>query len=131
MTRIDHNWGDKDHFYFFLVASVHRIQYGHGSPIFDRHGIATRPQNSPIARFNYEHTFSPTLTNHATFGYLNRNEGYGSENLSFIGKLPQIANAASTNALPAFNFSDGYNSISNSNGPPNTNITVRPTMGVQ
>src|SRR5258708_13415872 len=44
-----------------------------------------------------------------------------------MGKLPQIANGASTNALPAFNFSDGFNSISNSNGPPNTNITVRPT----
>src|SRR5207244_2775602 len=87
----------------------------------------TRPQNSPTARFNWEHTISSTMTNHATFGYLNRNEGYGSENLAFVGKLPQVPNAAGTKALPAFTFSDGFNQISNSNGPPNTNITVRPT----
>ena len=127
MTRIDHNWGDKDHFYFFWWRQFTGFNTATALPISIATESPTRPQNSPIARFNYEHTFSPTLTNHATFGYLNRNEGYGSENLSFIGKLPQIANAASTNALPAFNFSDGYNSISNSNGPPNTNITVRPT----
>jgi len=65
--------------------------------------------------------------NHMTFGYLNRNEGYGSENLDFIGQLPQVPGAAGTNALPAFQFSDNYNQISNSNGPPATNITVRPT----
>src|SRR5437016_7702292 len=72
------------------------------------------------------------MTNHATFGYLNRNEGYGSENLSFLkgtNALPQVTvNGAPTpNALPAFTFSNGFNQVSNSNGPPNTNITVRPT----
>jgi hypothetical protein len=127
MTRIDHNYGDKDHFYFFWWRQFTGYNTATALPVAIATESPTRPQNSPIARFNWEHTFNSTLTNHATFGYLNRNEGYGSENLSFIGKLPQIANAASTSALPAFTFSDGFNQISNSNGPPNTNITVRPT----
>jgi hypothetical protein len=127
MTRIDHNYGDKDHFYFFWWRQFTGYNTATALPTAIATESPTRPQNSPISRFNWEHTFTSTLTNHATFGYLNRNEGYGSENLAFIGKLPQIANAASTNALPAFTFSDGFNQISNSNGPPATNITVRPT----
>ena len=127
MTRIDHNYGDKDHFYFFWWRQFTGFNTATALPTAIATESPTRPQNSPISRFNWEHTFSSTLTNHATFGYLNRNEGYGSENLSFIGKLPQISGAAATTALPAFNFSDGFNQISNSNGPPNTNITVRPT----
>ncbi len=127
MFRLDHNWGDSDHFYFFWWRQFTGFNTATALPVAISTESPTRPQNSPISRFNWEHTFSPTLLNHMTFGYLNRNEGYGSENLSFIGKLPQIPNAAGTNALPAFTFSDGYNQISNSNGPPATNITVRPT----
>jgi hypothetical protein len=128
MLRIDHEYGDKDHFYFFWWRQFTGFNKATALPIAIATESPTRPQNSPISRFNWEHTFSSTLTNHVTFGYLNRNEGYGSENLAFIGQLPQIPGAASTNALPAFTFSaDGFNQISNSNGPPNTNITVRPT----
>jgi Carboxypeptidase regulatory-like domain/TonB-dependent Receptor Plug Domain len=127
MFRIDHNYGDKDHFYFFWWRQFTGFNTATELPTAIATESPTRPQNSPIARFNWEHTFTSTMTNHATFGYLNRNEGYGSENLDFIGKLPQVPGAAGTNALPAFTFSDGFNQISNSNGPPNTNITVRPT----
>src|SRR6266404_1615504 len=130
MTRIDHNYGDKDHFYFFWWRQFTGFNTATALPVSIATESPTRPQNSPIARFNWEHTFTATLTNHVTFGYLNRNEGYGSENLAFIGKLPQVPGAASTNALPAFTFSDNFgvgNQISNSNGPPATNITVRPT----
>ena len=127
MLRLDHNYGDKDHLYFFWWRQFTGFNTATELPTAIATESPTRPQNSPIARFNWEHTFSSTLTNHATFGYLNRNEGYGSENLAFVGKLPQVPNAAGTKALPAFTFSDGFNQISNSNGPPNTNITVRPT----
>ena len=127
MLRIDHQYGDKDHFYFFWWRQFTGFNTATALPVAISTESPTRPENSPISRFNWEHTFSSTLTNHVTFGYLNRNEGYGSENLAFIGKLPQVPGAASTNALPAFTFSDGFNQISNSNGPPNTNITVRPT----
>jgi hypothetical protein len=127
MLRIDHQWGDKDHFYFFWWRQFTGFNTATALPVAISTESPTRPQNSPISRFNWEHTFSSTLTNHVTFGYLNRNEGYGSENLAFIGKLPQVPGAASLNALPAFTFSDNFNQISNSNGPPATNITVRPT----
>ncbi|HWX91556.1 MAG TPA: carboxypeptidase regulatory-like domain-containing protein [Terriglobales bacterium] len=126
MFRLDHNYGDKDHFYFFWWRQFTGFNTATALPIAIATESPTRPQNSPISRFNWEHTFSSTMTNHVTFGYLNRNEGYGSENLAFIGKLPQVPNAG-TNALPAFTFSGGFNQISNSNGPPGTNITVRPT----
>ncbi len=132
MTRIDHNYGDKDHFYFFWWRQFTGYNTATLLPVAIATESPTRPQNSPISRFNWEHIFSTTMTNHATFGYLNRNEGYGSENLSFLkgtNALPQVTvNGASTpNALPAFTFSNGFNQVSNSNGPPNTNITVRPT----
>jgi hypothetical protein len=130
MTRIDHNYGDKDHFYFFWWRQFTGWNTATALPVSISTESPTRPQNSPIARFNWEHTFSGTLTNHATFGYLNRNEGYGSENLAFINKpllQVQILGAPTPNALPAFTFSDGFTQISNSNGPPNTNITARPT----
>src|SRR5437016_6793487 len=127
MTRIDHNYGDKDHFYFFWWRQFTGFNTATALPRAISTESPTRPQNSPISRFNWEHVFSTTWTNHATFGYLNRNEGYGSENLDFIGKLPQITGAASNLALPAFTFGDGFNQISNSNVPPATNITVRPT----
>jgi hypothetical protein len=132
MTRIDHNYGDKDHFYFFWWRQFTGYNTATLLPVAIATESPTRPQNSPISRFNWEHTFSTTMTNHATFGYLNRNEGYGSENLAFLkgtNALPQVTvNGSPTpNALPAFTFSNGFNQISNSNGPPNTNITVRPT----
>src|SRR5438309_1483404 len=127
MFRIDHNYGDKDHFYFFWWRQFTGYNTATQLPIAIANELPTRPQNSPIARFNWEHTFSPTLTNHVTVGYLNRNEGYGSVNLAFIGKLPQVPGAAGTNALPGFNFGEGFASMSESTGPPSGNITTRPT----
>jgi len=127
MLRIDHEVGDKDHFYYFWWRQFTGFNKATALPTPIATESPTRPQNSPISRFNWEHVFSTTMTNHVTFGYLNRNEGYGSENLDSIGQLPQIPGAAGINALPAFTFSDGFNQISNSNGPPDTNITVRPT----
>jgi len=127
MTRIDHNYGDKDHFYFFWWRQFTGYNTATELPLAIATESPTRPQNSPIARFNWEHTFSPTLTNHVTFGYLNRNEGYGSVNLGFVGKLPQVPGAAGNNALPQFTFGDGFAQLSNSTGPPGGNITTRPT----
>src|SRR5437667_1120308 len=123
MTRIDHNYGDKDHFYFFWWRQFTGYNTATLLPVAIATESPTRPQNSPISRFNWEHIFSTTMTNHATFGYLNRNEGYGSENLSFLkgtNALPQVTvNGAPTpNALPAFTFSNGFNQVYNSIGPP-------------
>ena len=133
MTRIDHNYGDKDHFYFFWWRQFTGYNTATELPAIISTESPTRPQNSPIARFNWEHTFSSTLTNHMTLGYLNRNEGYGSEPqiLAAVkaGTLPVVAGAASNNSLPQFTFPTpiGFNQISNSTGPPAGNVTTRPT----
>ena len=52
------------------------------------------PQNSWVNRFNWDRTFSGTLLNHMSMGYLNRNEGYGSVNQGFVDDFPQIAGVA-------------------------------------
>ncbi len=127
MTRIDHYYGDKDHFYFFWWRQFTGLNTATQLPRAIATEEPTQPQNSPIARFNWEHTFSTTMTNHVTFGYLNRNEGYGSVNLDFIGQLPQIAGAAGTNALPRFEFNDQFQALSDTSGPSAGNVTTRPT----
>src|SRR5438477_508050 len=130
MTRIDHNYGDKDHFYFFWWRQFTGYNTATALPAIISTESPTRPQNSPIARFNWEHTFSSTLTNHTTLGYLNRNEGYGSEPEVLAGAqaktLPAVTGAVSNNSLPQFTFTT-FNQISNSTGPPNGNVTTRPT----
>ena len=130
MTRIDHNYGDKDHFYFFWWRQFTGYNTATALPPIVSTESPTRPQNSPIARFNWEHTFNTTTTNHATLGYLNRNEGYGSEpailDAAKAKTLPQVQGAAGTNALPEFQF-DTFNQIGNSSGIPGGNVTTRPT----
>jgi hypothetical protein len=137
MLRVDHYMGDKDHFYFFWWRQFAGFLTQTALPRSIAYESPAHPENAPISRFNWEHTFSPTMTNHVTLGYLNRNEGYSSENLAYIGKLPQVPGAAGSNALPAFQFngcsgacSGGFASLSNSNGPGGTNITVRPTWAL-
>ncbi len=128
MTRIDHNYGDKDHFYFFWWRQFTGYNTATALPAIISTESPTRPQNSPIARFNWEHTFSSTLTNHMTLGYLNRNEGYGSEPqvlaAAKAGTLPAVPGAAGNNSLPQFTFTT-FNQISNSTGPIFTSTRMR------
>lgn len=130
MFRIDHNLGDSDHFYFTFWRQYAAINIASALPREIATESPTTPQNSPIPRFNWEHIFSPTLTHHMSFGYLNRNEGYGSLNNDLVGTLPQIAGVASNQYLPQFTFGDGYTQIGNSAGINERNITTRPTWVV-
>jgi hypothetical protein len=127
MFRIDQYIGDSDHFYFTYWRQYAAINIASELPAAIATESPTTPQNSPIPRFNWERTFSPKLTNHFTLGYLNRNEGYGSLNLDFVGQLPQINGVASRLYLPQFTFGDGFNQIGNSTGINARNITTRPT----
>jgi hypothetical protein len=127
MFRIDHHIGDKDHIYFSWWRQYAAVNRNFALPEAIATERPTSPQNSPISRINWEHTFSPTLTHHATFGYLNRNEGYGSPNLAFAGQLPKVTGVASQSYLPAFRFSDGFEGIGETTGINAQNITVRPT----
>ena len=53
------------------------------------------PQNSWVNRFNYDKILTPTLLNHMSMGYLNRNEGYGCVNQDFVGDFPQTSERSS------------------------------------
>ena len=125
MARVDHYIGDSDHFYFTWWRQFAAINIASLLPAEIATESPTSPQNSPIPRFNWEHTFSPTLTHHFTAGYLNRNEGYGSLNQS--ANLPKVTGVASQLYLPQFNFGDGFTQLSNSSGTNARNITTRPT----
>lgn len=127
MTRVDHYVGDNDHFYVTWWRQYAAINRASLLPAEIATESPTTPQNSPIVRFNWEHTFSPNVTHHFTAGYLNRNEGYGSLNLDFADQLPKVNGVASQLYLPQFSFSDGLTQMSNSSGINSRNITTRPT----
>ena len=125
LAKVDHYIGDKDHFSFTYWGQFAAINIASALPAEIATESPTTPQNSPIPRFNWEHTFSPKLTHHFSMGYLNRNEGYGSLNLGV--NLPKITGVASQDYLPQFTFGDGFTQISNSSGINARNITTRPT----
>jgi hypothetical protein len=125
LAKVDHYIGDKDHFSFTYWGQFAAINIASALPAEIATESPTTPQNSPIPRFNWEHTFSPRLTHHFSMGYLNRNEGYGSLNLGV--SLPKITGVASQDYLPQFGFSDGFTNLSNSAGINARNITTRPT----
>ena len=61
-------------------------------------------------------------------GYLNRNEGYGSVNQSFVNDFPQIAGVAGYNVPPQMTFSDGFAQFGSNAGVNIGNVTTRPTF---
>ena len=79
-------------------------------------------------RFNWDRTFSSTLLNHMSMGYLNRNEGYGSVNQDFVDDFPQIAGVAGYPVPPQLSFGDGFAQLGNNAGINVGNVTTRPTF---
>ena len=86
------------------------------------------PQNSWVSRLNWDRTFTNNLLNHMSMGYLNRNEGYGSVNQSFVDDFPQIAGVAGYNVPPQMSFSDGFAQFGTNAGVNIGNVTTRPTF---
>src|SRR6185437_16196350 len=83
------------------------------------------PENANIQRLNWEHIFSNSMNNHATLGYLNRNEGYYA--LNGKANLPKVAGTANASYLPTFDM-DGYSQLGNTAGPnAAANVTTRGT----
>ena len=127
--RIDYNWSDNDRFF----ASVWRQ---HNPPLAQCqlplqicNSNPADPEDAWVSRFNYDHIFSPTLLNHLAYGYVNRNEGYGS--IPAQKPIPQIPNAVAYLAAPAANFSasgiSNFDSWGQSAGLGSLNKTTRPS----
>ena len=131
LYKIDHYWGESDHFF----ATIWRQQTGLNSqcalPIQLCTSSPANPEDAWVSRFNWDHIFSPTLLSHFAYGYLNRNEGYGSVAGQNAAILPMIPNAVAYNASPAAGFSGtgvtNFASWGNTQGPGYLNKTTRPS----
>jgi hypothetical protein len=131
LFRIDHYWGEKDHFFFTIWRQVTQPIAQCQLPVQLCSANPANPEDAWVNRFNWDHIFSPTLLSHFAYGYLNRNEGYGSVPAQNPADLPHIPNAAAYLASPGANFSG--NGVSNYAGWGNTaglgalNKTTRPS----
>jgi hypothetical protein len=127
MLKIDQYFGSNDHFAATLWRQTTPAKFLSLLPLQLANETYSNPQNSWVNRLNYDHTFGPTLLNHFAYGYLNRNEGYGSVNFSYADQLPQIPGVPSHRYPPAVSFGDGYRGYGNSTGLNNEDVTTRPT----
>lgn len=128
--RVDDQVGNKDHFYYTYYRQYAIANLASTLPASISNARPANPQNAPIQRFNWEHTFSPLMVSHLSIGYLNRNEGYYSLNSgSNVPKVPGVGNNAPNVFLPTFTFA-GFEQLGEPTGPLGSNLTVRPTWAV-
>ncbi|WP_263384688.1 TonB-dependent receptor [Granulicella arctica] len=127
--RVDVNAGAKDHFYYTFWWQYTGVNAQSDLPVALSTASPASPENAPIQRLNWEHNFSSFLTNHATVGYLSRNEGYFA--LNGKAALPSVAGVADTTYLPEMTFGGGYSQLGNNAGPNSAaNLTTRGTWAV-
>jgi hypothetical protein len=125
--RFDTYVGQNDHIAISLWHQRAAIKYNSLLPLELATESTSNPQNSWVNRLNWDHTFGSNLLNHLTFGYLNRNEGYGCVNTSAVDKLPKIQGVVSNLVPSPMNFSDGFNSFGCGGSLEADSITTRPT----
>ena len=112
--RADFNLGDKDHFYYTYWWQYAGVNTQSDLPVALSTASPANPENAPIQRLNWEHTFSNVMTNHLTLGYLNRNEGYYA--LNGHANLPTVPGVANSKFLPEMSIS-GFNTLGNNTVP--------------
>jgi len=130
LFRVDHYWGEKDHFFVTIWRQTTQPIAQCQLPVQLCNADPANPEDAFVNRFNWDHIFSPTLLSHFAYGYLNRNEGYGSVPAQNPADLPHIPNAAAYLASPAANFGGNgasWASFGNSGGLGSLNKTTRPS----
>jgi hypothetical protein len=100
--RTDFNVGSKDHLYYTYWWQYAGLNTATNLPIALSTASPANPENAPIQRLNWEHNFSDVMTNHFTFGYLNRNEGYYA--LNGNANLPKVSGVPNPDYLPEIAF---------------------------
>ncbi|GGH01566.1 carboxypeptidase-like regulatory domain-containing protein [Silvibacterium dinghuense] len=113
--RVDMNVGPNDHFYWTTWWQRTGTNTQTNLPVAVSTASPADPENANIQRFNWEHNFSGNMTNHATLGYLNRNESYYA--LNGHADLPTVPGVANTAYLPEMSFGGGYTQLGNSDLP--------------
>ena len=126
MTREDFSFRDSDHFYFSFWRQYTSPTTSSYLPKAISTAEPSNPLNEPVSRLNWEHTFSPVMTNHASLGYFNYNQGYYSLNAG--SELPSVAGAANSD-LPEIAFSQ-YSQLGDSQGPRGNSLTTRQTWAL-
>lgn len=131
LGKIDHYWGDKDHIFVTIWRQKTHPNEQCALPVQLCTSSPANPEDAWVNRVNWDHIFSPTFLSHFAYGYLNRNEGYGSVSGQDPTKLPHIPNAAAYNASPAANFGGNgistYASWGNTQGFGPLNKSTRPS----
>jgi len=115
--RADFNLGKNDHLYYTYWWQYAGVNTQSDLPVDLSTASPANPENAPIQRLNWEHTFSSVMTNHLTLGYLNRNEGYYA--LNGQADLPRVPGVADATFNPQMNIS-GFSQLGNSGVPDST-----------
>jgi hypothetical protein len=126
LIKIDQDRGSKDHFALSIYYQYQPPQLYSSLPPQLATEDMQDPENSSVDRFNWDHTFTPNLLNHAAFGYLNRHEAYGSITAKYVNDLPKIPGVAAATYPPVIAFGDGFSQYGNARGLTSTNLTSRP-----
>jgi hypothetical protein len=115
LFKIDHNWGDKDHIFATIWRQITIPSNQCQLPLQLCTSNPAIPEDAWVNRMNWDHIFTPALMAHTAYGYLNRNEGYGSIPGQSATAI-EIPNAVAYHASPAASFSG-------------SNITNMPSWG--
>ncbi len=131
LYKIDYYFGEKDHFFATIWRQKTQPNEQCALPVQLCTSSPAKPEDAWVSRFNWDHIFAPTLLSHFAFGYVNRNEGYGSVTGQDPALLPHIPNAGAYNASPNASFGGNgitnYASWGNTQGPGYLNKSTRPS----
>jgi hypothetical protein len=131
LYKIDHYWGDKDHVFATIWRQQTQPNEQCALPVQLCTSSPANPEDAWVSRLNWDHIFSATLLSHFAYGYVNRNEGYGSVTGQNPNDLPKIPNAVAYNASPSAGFSGNaitnYAGWGNTEGPGYLNKSTRPS----
>ena len=130
LYKIDYYWSENDHFFATIWRQQTQPNEQCALPVQLCTSSPANPEDAWVSRFNWDHIFTPTLLSHFAYGYVNRNEGYG----SVTGQSPtaiEIPNAVAYNASPQAGFSgNGVTTFAgwgNNQGLGVLNKTTRPS----
>ena len=127
-ARADLDIGARDHIYYTYWWQYSGVNTASDLPLALSNASPANPENAPIQRFNWEHTLSDNMTNHFSFGYLNRNEGY--YQADGASTLPKISGVASTEDMPNMGFQN-YTGLGSSDPASSAHdVTTRGTYGL-
>jgi hypothetical protein len=120
-VRVDEYAGDKDH----VFVTVHYRKFPAFTTTILPRALANEATGygyHSVDRLSWDHTFSPTILNHAALGYRNNPGGTRCLNRPYASDVPQISGVANHNSPPIISMtgfaSFGCNSVEDaSNGP--------------